>query len=240
MPTLFSRQSSRRRSAAIALTTLIAVAFGAILAAQAQDSSNDRDDDATDAFRDEPVTDPQDPEGPRWHFRSGEIVDLSAEEAEQIYDTLAATMAEGYAVSLQQAAAEYRSWVRYSTAPYRSATHGQRYMNNYANATARAYGAYEAAGVLPVGSVVAKDSFSVSENGTVNSGALFLMEKMQSGFNRVSGDWRYTMILPDGSLYGTTHGDGAERVEFCISCHLAVEHQDHLFFMPETYRREDN
>ena len=57
-------------------------------------------------------------------------------------------------------------------------------------------------------------------------------------FNYVSGDWRYTMVMPDGSLYGTTKGDGAERVEFCIGCHLARETQDHLFLVPEAYRSD--
>ena len=68
-------------------------------------------------------------------------------------------------------------------------------------------------------------------------GALFLMEKMPDGFNHASGNWRYTMIMPDGSIFGTTGGVGAKQVQFCISCHLAVEHQDHLFFIPEEYRR---
>ena len=74
-------------------------------------------------------------------------------------------------------------------------------------------------------------------DGRAKPGALYLMEKMPDGFNYVSGNWRYMMILPDGSIFGTTKGEGAERVEFCISCHLAVAHQDHLFFLPKKFRR---
>ena len=33
--------------------------------------------------------------------------------------------------------------------------------------------------------------------------------------------------------------EDAERVEYCIGCHLAAEHQDHLFFVPEDYRAAD-
>ncbi len=62
------------------------------------------------------------------------------------------------------------------------------------------------------------------------------MEKMAAGFSDDTGDWRYTMIMPDGSLFGVTKGEGAERVEYCIGCHLARERYDHLYFPPEEYR----
>jgi len=70
----------------------------------------------------------------------------------------------------------------------------------------------------------------------VAPGPLFLMEKMPAGFNYVSGDWRYTMIMPDGRIFGVTKGENAERVEYCITCHLAREDNDHLFFVPEAFR----
>jgi len=40
----------------------------------------------------------------------------------------------------------------------------------------------------------------------------------------------------DGTLFGETNGKGSKRVEYCIGCHLAVEHQDHLWFLPKPYR----
>jgi len=64
-----------------------------------------------------------------------------------------------------------------------------------------------------------------------------VMEKMPQGFNPVSGDWRYTMIMPDGSLFGVTNAEGSDRVEFCVTCHkMAGEQTDHLFYIPERYR----
>jgi len=39
------------------------------------------------------------------------------------------------------------------------------------------------------------------------------MEKMPSGFSYVTGDWRYSMIMPDGSLFGETRGANDERVD---------------------------
>jgi len=32
-------------------------------------------------------------------------------------------------------------------------------------------------------------------------------------------------------------GEGDEKVEFCIACHLAQEINDHLFFVPPDVRR---
>ncbi len=52
-------------------------------------------------------------------------------------------------------------------------------------------------------------------------------------------DWRYTMIMPDGTLFGTTNSENSERVEFCMDCHIAAgDDQDHLFFVPTGYRAQ--
>ncbi len=45
------------------------------------------------------------------------------------------------------------------------------------------------------------------------------------------------MIMPDGSMFGTTKGKGAKRVEFRIPYHLAAERHDHLHFLPKPFRR---
>ena len=69
--------------------------------------------------------------------------------------------------------------------------------------------------------------------GDVLTGGLGLMEKMAPGFNPQSRDWRYTMVLSDGTIFGTTKGENAQRVEFCIECHQAAgDENDHLFFIP--------
>ncbi len=181
-----------------------------------------------------------DPKKPRRHFRIRNPKKLTPEEAQTIYDELRKTMGSGYALSKHPAVKAYQRWRRYNTTPYRSASHGQRYLNNYANAKGVAYGMFEKAGRLPVGAVIAKDSFTVTEEGAVSAGPLFIMEKMPQGFNYVSGDWRYTMIMPDGSIFGETKGENTEAVKFCISCHLAAEKNDHLKFMPNEVRATAN
>jgi len=177
-----------------------------------------------------------DPDKPRRHYRIRRPARLAPAEAEEVYQSLVDELLAGYRPADHTVAHDYHDWPRYNTAPYLSATHGNLYINNYANETARAYGTFENAGVLPVGSIIAKDSFVVARDGEVRQGPLFIMEKMPQGFNYVSGDWRYTQINPDGVFFGETHGEDADRVEYCIGCHLAVEQQDHLFFIPALYR----
>ena len=174
---------------------------------------------------------------PRRHYRLRDPETLDAERAREIYAIARASMDVGYPLSGLEAARDYQRWRRFNDAPYLSATHGNHYLNNYANETARAYGDYEGAGRLPVGSVIAKDSFAVTESGGILLGPLFIMEKMPQGFNYVSGDWKYILVKADGTLFGETNGPGAERVEYCITCHLARERYDHLYFLPKAFRR---
>jgi len=89
---------------------------------------------------------------------------------------------------------------------------------------------------MPVGAVLAKDSFAAAA-GEIFPGPLFLMKKMPTDFSNASGACRYTMVMPDGAIFGVTKGEGAERVEYCIGWHLACERSDHLSFPLEDYRR---
>ncbi len=174
-----------------------------------------------------------DQKAPRRHFRLREPASLAPGEAQHIYEIALKALAAGYARSGNPSAGSYSSWRRYNSVPYLSSTHGNHYINNYVNEKARDYGSGKR---LAVGSVIAKDSFSVTETGGILLGPLFLMEKMPKGFSYVSGDWKYSLIQPDGTMFGETNGVGSKRVQYCISCHLAVEAQDHLYFVPPEYR----
>lgn len=50
------------------------------------------------------------------------------------------------------------------------------------------------------------------------------------------GGRRYVMVSADGRLLGETNGLDSARGEYCIACHLAREHFDHLCFVPPVYR----
>lgn len=230
---LMTIRIAERTLAAVTLFSAITIAFVFTSMAQRNESVlADRDD----VLQAEPVKPAEDPRNPRRHFRVGDPANLSDVEAEGLYATLKEDMARRHKLSRIAQIADYQKWKRFNRVPYRSNSHGRRYINNYANDIASDYGRFELAGRLPVGSVIAKDSFSVRQTGAASIGPLFVMEKMPSGFNYASGNWRYTMVMPDGSIFGTTRGDGSQRVRFCISCHLAVEHQDHLFLIPKAYR----
>ena len=178
-----------------------------------------------------------DPNRPQKHFTVLRPAGLTGADAEKIYARLKQDLAAAYRLSGEPYTRGYLSWQRYNTVPYRSAQHGERFINNYANAAAARYRLFEDSGPLPPGAILVKDSFAVTEAGDVFSGPLFVMEKMAPGFNPASGDWRYTMIMPDGSLMGTTGGAGSARMEFCVSCHAIVgEKQDHMFYVPEAVR----
>ena len=177
---------------------------------------------------------------PIGHIELSDPADLTKQQAEDIYLSVLPDIRDIFAHSDIGTAVNFTSWKRYNTAPYISATHGARYVNNYANKIAGEYGALKKGEVYPKGTVLAKDSFSVTSDRNVYPGALFLMEKMDKGFNKESGDWRYTMVLPDGSVFGITKGENAENVGFCIGCHAAKKSADHIFFVPEEYRVKAN
>lgn len=170
------------------------------------------------------------------HFAAPDPADLSPEQASAIYRDIFEQMVDGYRLSGRVAALNYPRWRRFNTSPYRSATHGQRFVNNYANAAAEFYGRFERAGIMPPGAVIVKDTFYVSRAGGVFPGALMIMEKMPPGFSEATGDWRFTMIMPDGSLFGETGGENFESVAFCGNCHALAAENDYLFFLPKEFR----
>ncbi len=168
----------------------------------------------------------------------GDEVALSATQAKAAYACIKGSLKAGYAKSGNEWVKSYQSWTNYAAQPYVSDTHGGRLVNNYVNARGSNYGLYEQAGPAPEGTVLAKDSFKVKPNGKVSAGPLFLMEKMAAGFNAESMDWRYTLIMPNGKILGTTGGKNAAKMGFCAECHAVMEDQDSRFYLDEEYRRK--
>lgn len=173
---------------------------------------------------------------PVGHIELADPAELTSVQAQDIYESVLPQIRKIFEESDIGPARDYTRWKKYNSTPYISATHGARYVDNYANNIAADYGKLKKGESYPVGSILAKDSFSVTSDSQVYPGALFLMEKMTKGFNKPSGDWRYTMVLPDGSVFGVTNGENSENVEFCIGCHAAKAAFDHIFFIPEDHR----
>ena len=168
---------------------------------------------------------------------AAQAVELSDAASAKIYDCMIGEMQAACVKSGNGTAKAYTSWRRYSRIAFVSSTHGNRFVQNYANAKARAYGAFEKAGIMPAGAVLAKDSFTVTPKGKVGIGPLFLMVKMPAGFKKASGDWKYSMVMPTGAVMGVTNGKNSKAMNFCYECHMSVaQDQDSMMFLPEDYR----
>lgn len=163
--------------------------------------------------------------------------DLDRTEAIDFYASIVDRMQRGYALSKEPAAIHYRGWHLYNDSPYRSDTHGNRYVNNYANTIARrgGYGRLQEGDKMPAGSIIAKDSLTITRLGQRRPGALFIMEKLHPGESPSTGDWRYVMIMPDGSYFGDTLGPTAANIGFCFNCHKKRADTDYLFFIPRSF-----
>ena len=169
---------------------------------------------------------------------SAEAPEISNAEAQAVYNCLKPEMVHAYSKAGVSQVSGYTKWVNVAATPYPSGTHGGRFVNNYTDAHGDyRYKKFEKAGVMPQGSTLAKDSFVVRPDGRVSVGPLFVMEKMGKGWRKSTGDWRYTMIMPNGKVAGQT-GTKGMNMKFCAECHSSVApEQDNVMFLPEEFRK---
>lgn len=171
------------------------------------------------------------------HPKVSDPATLTGPRAESVYQAIRGQMRANYIRAGDPVALAYQQWRRFNRTPYRSANHGERFVNHYGNAKAAGYARFESLDPLPVGAIVIKDSFTVTRNGDLTTGPLFMMEKMPAGFPSLAGTWRFMMLRPDGAMAGITDGPGGGNVRFCESCHRdAGAARDYLFFLPKRAR----
>jgi hypothetical protein len=166
-------------------------------------------------------------------------VSVPDDEMQALYDCLKPLMLEAYAPGAHFAAGQWGDWEHFATRAYVSDTHGGRFVQNAANdLAAERYGSYEDVSRMPIGSILAKPSFTVASDGEASLGPLFLMEKMTRGWSADTADWRYAMVNADGSTFGVTGGQNSDGMMFCHECHAAGQDSDYMLFMPEAFRRQ--
>lgn len=131
--------------------------------------------------------------------------DLTFEEAQTVYDCIAAELAAGYMKGDKKwipagYVADYRNWTPVNTLPANPGVHGGRFLLTWVNDVgAEEYLKYKEEDVsIPAGTVIAKESFAVTEKGKVQSGPLFIMEKRTAGVSPETDDWYYMMVAPNG------------------------------------------
>ncbi len=145
--------------------------------------------------------------------------ELSGEEAKTVYDCLAADLHAGYKKGNKrwipaEFVNDYRDWDLASTFPAAPGFHGERFLITWVNATgADEYMKYAENPSIPAGTVIAKESFSVTEKGKVKKGPLFLMQKVEAGVSPKTDDWYYMAVTPKGAPMAVN------VTKACSECH---------------------
>ncbi|MGB7244298.1 MAG: cytochrome P460 family protein [Sulfitobacter sp.] len=158
--------------------------------------------------------------------------DLDETQVVALYDCVKDAMATGYAKQGDEVGSTYRNWTVTSTRPAVAGPHGNRLLQTFANdVAADAYLEFAEEGVeMPVGSVLAKESVSISKKKKMaRPGPLFIMTKLDAGGAPETDDWLYGGLQPNGKPMKF-------KQAFCHDCHAGFEDQDFLAYPLEEVR----
>ena len=162
--------------------------------------------------------------------------ELTPAEAQSVYECLADKMHAGYKKGSKrwipaEYVNDYKGWTLASSAPAAPGFHGGRFLMTWVNDTGAAeYMKYAENPSIPVGTVIAKESFSVTDAGKARRGPLFIMEKVAAGSSPKTDDWYYMMVSPGGKP------QAVEVVSGCHECHSGFEAQGNLGYPVEEVR----
>jgi len=158
--------------------------------------------------------------------------DLEEAQVVSLYDCLKDKMAEGYAKEGDEVGSNFRNWAPTATRIAVAGPHSERLLLTFANdIAAEQYLKFEEEGVeMPVGSILAKESISISKKKkTARPGPLFIMTKMETGSIPETDDWLYGGLQPNGKPMKF-------KQSFCHNCHIGWEDQDALAYPLEEVR----
>ncbi len=165
------------------------------------------------------------------------VDDISYREAHDVYLCLEKKMFEGYNTGPKKwvnpnHVGQFRTWQAASTLPANPGVHSERFLFTYVNPVGAAAYTQFAEGVkMPVGTVIAKESFSINSKGKSKPGPVFFMEKVAAGTSPKTGDWFYTMVAPTGKP------QAVNVFKACHECHSGFEDSDFLGYPDEEVRR---
>jgi hypothetical protein len=149
--------------------------------------------------------------------------DLTFEEAQVVYDCIAADLHAGYMKGDKkwipaEFVRDYRDWTSANTLPANPGFHGGRFLLTRVNDIGAAeYLKFAEENVdIPAGTVIAKESFAVTESGKVRKGPLFIMEKVAAGVSPETDDWYYMMVAPNGAPMAVP------VMTACNECHIGI------------------
>ena len=150
----------------------------------------------------------------------------------ELYACVEAALAEGYASQGDEVAIAYRSWTVTSTRPAVAGPHGERVLQTFANdIAAEQYLKFAEEGFeMPVGSVLAKESFKINaKKNVLQRGPLFIMTKVGTDEAPETMGWLYAGLQPNGKPMKF-------KQSFCHDCHVGWEAQDALAYPLEEVR----
>lgn len=159
--------------------------------------------------------------------------DFDQAEIDALYACVVDDLAAGYAAEGHEIGSVYRDWVPTATGPYNPGPHGERFLNTFVNEIgAEQYNQYAFGDdlVMPVGSVLAKESYKLRDDGTPRLGPLFIMTKVEAGGDAEEfGNWVYSGVQPNGKNMGV-------KQSFCHNCHQAFADQDSMGYPDPSVR----
>jgi cytochrome P460 len=157
--------------------------------------------------------------------------DLTDAQVVELYECIKEALREGYTAAGDERATAYQSWGSASTVPGGIGNHGSRFLTTFVNDIG--YLEYvkfkDEDAKMPVGTVIAKESFNVGKKGKVKRGPLFFMEKVAAGEADEFGNWVYSALQPKGKTMKI-------KQKFCSDCHSLYSGQDNLGYPEEDYR----
>lgn len=162
--------------------------------------------------------------------------DLTNEQVQVLYDCIKSELQTGYSAGGGENTKEYTGWKAASTQPAAPGVHGKRFLMTYVNETGFAeYTRFsDERGPMPVGTIIAKESFNLSKKGVVKKGPLFFMTKVAAGGEADTyGNWVYAAFQPKGKVMKI-------KQKFCHDCHGNFEDQDALGYPLEDFRVSAN
>lgn len=163
--------------------------------------------------------------------------DMTYEDAQKVYECIGENLHAGYAKGAKRwipadYVNDYRSWKLVSRMPANPGFHSNRYLVTYVNDVgADAYMDYAEDPTIPAGTLIAKESFDITDDGKVRPGPLFLMEKVEAGKSPETNDWYYMMVAANGTP------QAVPVMTACNTCHMEnFGHQGGLGYPVEDVR----
>ena len=163
--------------------------------------------------------------------------DLTGEEAQAVYECISADLHARYNKGNKrwipaEFVSDYRDWTPVSSFPAAPGFHGGRFLVTWVNETGAAeYMRYAEDPAIPAGTLIAKESFQVTDAGKVRFGPLFLMQKVEAGKSPETDDWYYMAVAPNGSPMAV------DVISACSECHKGnFGHQGGLGYPVEDAR----